>query len=402
MYPFLILYIAVNVFWVAYDVSITSNEHHRPRRQNIQVTESSPLSPFYSSGPGMEYKGFRRAFPKWTHPFPCGPLETERVMQQPRRPATEGLLYVKELEASTVEMSSIMARLARKMGQRQKQTNLDVDDQKNTTANVCTTRMLSQRAMRYRERIPEKSFLWSVVREPVSRLVAKYYHFGLADKRRGSSLTTTTAKFKSFLINNLGQDYGYYFKSLNINRRMDPGDKKHQADTRELLESYDFLGVSERMEETLAVLKIILNLEIQDVLYLPIPKATATTSENADYYDIWGKAGCRVVLKPEIPLELKEWFHSEDFEALVEADVMFYKAVNASLDKTIAELGRDLVDKTVKQIQQAQKLAEKECQHVRFPCAPNGEVQNETDCLFGNIGCGYKCLDELDDKLLSN
>ena len=395
MYPFLVLYIAINIVWIAYDTTITANEHHRPKRETIQVTESSPLTPFCSSG--TDYVGFRRAFPIWTKPFPCGPLESDRAMQQQRRPATEGLLYVRELEASTVEFSSITARLARRMGQKQQQI-ASIADQTNATANVCTTRLLSQRGIRYRERIPEKSFLWSVVREPVSRLVSKYYHFGHLHGLHGTALKTTDAKFRSFLINNLGQDYGYYFKSLGVNYRIDPQLKKHEADTREILESYDFLGVSERMDETLAVLKIILNLEINDVLYLSIPKAT--TRENVDYYDMFGKDNCRAVLKPEVPLELKEWFYSEDFEALIEADVMFYKAVNASLDKTIDELGRDLVEATVKQIQQAQKVAQKECSHVRFPCSSEGVLQEDTDCLFGNIGCGYKCLDQLDGKLL--
>lgn len=318
-----------------------------------------------------------------------------------REPASEGILYVKEVEASSTIFSSVTAQIARNMGRREQQKQ--VANPKNSTANVCTTRLTSQRAMRYRGRVPQKSFLWSVVREPVARLVSKYYHFGDFETK-SRVYTTQLFKFQNFIFNLEAQDYGYYFRSLAVDRRMIPGNKEHEIDTRELLESYNFLGVSERMDETLAVLKIILNLEIQDVLYLPIPKANPKDKDdadgrNVDFYERWRKGECRPVPKPDIPLEMKEWFYSEEFEAFIEADVMFYKAVNASLDETISQLGRDLVEKTVKQVQWAQKVALKECQDSRFPCSSGGEVQKETDCLFSNVGCGYKCLDGLGEKL---
>jgi len=400
IYPFLILFIAIHAFWIFYDTAITSNEHHRPKRKEIQVTESSPLSPFYPPSPGQEYDGFSRAFPVWDGPFPCGSLEDEYRMRT-RDPAPKGILYVKEVEASSTIFSSISAQIARNMGRREQQKQ--VANPKNSTVNVCTTRITSQRASRYRNREPQKSFLWSVVREPVARLVSKYYHYGEVEKK-SRVYKTQLSKFQNFIFNLEAQDYGYYFRSLAVDRRMIPGNKQHESDTRELLESYDFLGVSERMDESLAVLKIILNLEIQDVLYLPIPKATPkdpsdVDSYNVDFYERWRKGECRPIPKPDIRSEMKEWFYSEEFEAFIEADVMFYKAVNASLDKTISKLGRDLVEKTVKQVQWAQKVALKECQNARFPCSSQGEVQKETDCLFSNVGCGYKCLDGLGEKL---
>ena len=411
MYPILATLLVVHVFWIFYDITITSYEHHRPKRRSVQVTESSPLSPFYPPSPGMEYDGFARAFPVWrNNHFPCGLLEDKYTMRT-RTPATEGFFYVKEVEASDVMFSSVTARIARNMGRRQQQqqitNNNDMHKHNNTTANVCTTRLVSQRARRFRDRTRDKSFLWSVVREPVGRLLSKYYHYGQVATTRISKRGTPLSRFQNYVFNSENQDYGYYFRSLGVDRKFNPYKKEHEADSRELLESYDFLGVSERMDESLAVLKIILNLDIQDVLYLTIAKATSSSkntngalidSSNVDYYENWGKE-CRAIPKPEITLAMKEWFHSEEFEAFIEADVIFYKAVNASLDKTIAELGRDLVEKTVKQIRWAQKVVEEKCQNVRFPCSSEGELQKETDCLFSNIGCGYNCLDELGETL---
>lgn len=320
-----------------------------------------------------------------------------------RGPATEGFFYVKEIEASSVIFSSVTARIARNMGRRQQQITNDMH--KNVTANVCTTRLVSQRARKFHDRTRQKSFLWSVVREPVDRLLSKYYHYGQV-ATKSSKRQTALSRFQNYVFNSENQDYGYYFRSLSVNRRLNPYKKEHEADSRELLESYDFLGVSERMDESLAVLKIILNLDIQDVLYLPIAKASSKNrntalidSSNVDYYENWRKEECRAIPKPEVTLEMKEWFHSEEFEAFIEADVIFFKAVNASLDKTISELGRDLVEKTVKQLRWAQKVVEEKCQNIRFPCSSEGELQKETDCMFSNIGCGYNCLDELGETL---
>mmetsp|Transcript_69040 Transcript_69040/g.140381 ORF Transcript_69040/g.140381 Transcript_69040/m.140381 type:complete len:450 (-) Transcript_69040:800-2149(-) len=411
--PILATLLVIHFFWVYYDIAITSHEHHRPKRERAAVTASSPLSPFYGDG----YSGFSRAFPVWSHPFPCGRLEDEHAMRGGLS-ATEGFFYVKEIEASSSVFMSVAARIARNRGKRQleqqaRQQKPGTDgavgaDASGTTHNnnaetttagkMCTTRLVSKRARRYNDRSVDKSFLWSVVREPVSRLVSKYYHYAHIE-RTDDTWQNTLFRSQNYVLNSEIQDYGYYFRSLAVQRKINPYEKEHEADTRELLESYDFLGVSERMDESLAVLKIILNLDLRDVIHLPKPRATPknSTKGNIDYYENWRKKECRPVPKPEVTTGMKQWFHSEEFEAYIEADVIFYKAVNASLDRTISELGPELVEKTVKQIRWAQKAAEEECRSVRFPCSSEGEFQIETDCFFSDIGCGNDCLDRLSE-----
>jgi len=394
MYPIVVALLIIHSFWMYYDIAITSHQRHRPKRKPIRVTESSPLSPYYPPSPGMEYHGYTRAFPVWDHPFPCGHLESEQAMRT-RAPATEGLFYVRLVEASSSICSSVTARIARNAARRQQQKEQSNHGSNNITR-VCTTRLVSQRARRFSDRLPLKSFLWSVVREPVDRLVSKYNHFDRRDIRR-----TTTSNFQNFVLNNERQDYGYYFRSLNVDRYLNPYNKEHEAHTQEVLESYDFLGIAERMDESLVVLKFILNLEIEDLLYLSAPKANGTTttrggsSSNIDYYENWKKEECRPILTPEVTLEMKEWFHSEEFEAFIEADVLLYKAANASLDKTISEIGRERVEKTVQQLRWAQRQVEEKCRHVRFPCSSQGEYQKETDCFLSDIGCGHNCIDTL-------
>lgn len=401
LYPFMMVLVVIHSFWVSYDITITSHQRYRPKREPVRVTESSPLSPYYPPSPGMEYNGYTRAFPVWDKPFPCGELENDQAMRT-RSPATKGLFYVKLFETSSSIFSSVSARIARNMGRRQQKGT----SQEGDNSNVCTTRIGTQRARRYHDRSPRGSFLWTVVREPIGRLVSKYYHYAHSKETRNGNRPVSITEFQNYILSSEHQDYGYYFRMLAVDRSLSPYNKEHEADTREILESYDFLGISERIDESLAVLKLILGLEIQDVLYLPTPKAIATGSKdnsgNFDYYENWKRQECRPIAKPTISQEMKEWFYSEEFEAFIEADVMFYKAANASLDKTISELGQERVKKTVQQIKWAQEQVQENCKDVRFPCSSKGEHREDTDCLFADIGCGYDCIDKLSQTLAKN
>ena len=408
LYPILIAFIALHFFWICYDEYITSHQRYRPKRKPVKVTESSPLSPFYSAPVHNEYNG-SRVFPIYNNSFPCGELMDEAAIRT-RADAKEGLFYVKEIETSSTIFSSVTARIARNMGRQQQQQQLDSSvangNTNNVTGKVCSTRVVSQRARRFRGRSIQKSFLWSVVAEPVGRLISKYYHY--ADSKQQATITDKrqiTSRFQDFVLHNENQDYGYYFRSLSVKQNLNPYNMVRQPYIREILDSYDFLGISERMDESLVVLMIILGLEIQDVLYLSTPKAiskdssSSSSSSSTNYYENWKKDQCRPIPIAEVTLEMKQWFYSEEFEAFIEADVLFYKAVNKSLDATIDNLGKQRVEKAVKQLQMAQSQVKKMCQNVRFPCSSEGKFQKETDCFFSNIGCGYECLDNVGQSL---
>ncbi|VEU39999.1 unnamed protein product [Pseudo-nitzschia multistriata] len=397
-YPFLLAFLFIHSFWIYYDIAITSHERHRPRREPVRVTESSPLTPFYPPSPGVKYNGYARSFPVWEHPFPCGDLEDigDEKLQRSRKQVNEGFFYVRLLDASPSICSSVTTRIGRNVARRQLHQSHDHGG--NNRTKVCTSRIGSQRAKQFYARSPQKSFLWSVVREPVDRLISKYYHYSRPIEK-GGNRERAFSEFQHYVLDSERHDYGYYFRSLGVKRTLNPYEKQHEADTQELLESYDFLGISERMDESLAVLKLILNLEIEDVLYLATPKAKGTTTPSGssiDFYQHWQRT-CRAIREPDVTMEMKKWFHSEEFEAYIEADVLFYKAVNASLDKTILEIGRERVETTVRQLKWAQKRIEEECRGARFPCSSGGEFQKETDCFFADVGCGYNCIDSLSE-----
>jgi len=98
-----------------------------------------------------------------------------------------------------------------------------------------------------------------------------------------------------------------------------------------------------------------------------------------------------------------EFIESDEWKQMIKWDYAFYKAVNASLDRTIYnELGKDNFDRHLKKYIWAQKIVKEKCVPlVKAPCANNGEkrLARDTNCLFHDGGCAYECLDEVAKNL---
>jgi hypothetical protein len=216
-------------FWWMFDRLVTSQIHHKVGKVYDPPTESSPIAPYYTEA----YSGFARAFPIFPHPFPCGTLGTSTEQQLvSRRPTKEGLLYIKEMMTGSTTLAGITARIARNMGQRLHPqrlpktvgaNNTNTNNNNSTTtatmaisSSSCTARLVPMKARRLRERIAEKSFLWSVVREPVQRVVSKFFHFAVS----GEGVEPTVKKLQTFVWDMENADYAYYFKSLSLRQSL--------------------------------------------------------------------------------------------------------------------------------------------------------------------------------------
>jgi len=83
----------------------------------------------------------------------------------------------------------------------------------------------------------------------------------------------------------------------------------------------------------------------------------------------------------------------------INLDYLLYDIVNASLDRTIALLGRDNVDRTERQLRVLRKWVESQCQREAiFPCSSNGTRQVEEsskNCYWYDSGCGFACVDRV-------
>ena len=209
----------------------------------------------------------------------------------------------------------------------------------------------------------------------------------------------------------------YYIQSLLL-VDSDPGASSYDVESevwrpvyaaQRILDDYNFIGVTERMDESLVVLKLLLNLELGDILYL-------SAKQNGSY-DAGGgfknKKGC-VLIQPSVVSPGMEKFlydHNSKWQSdIVKWDKMLYQAVNQSLDLTIDRLGRPMFEETLSAFRSARDVAIRECRDVAVPCSLRPVAENGTEvverlpeemtsCLWKDSGCGATCLDKVADRM---
>jgi hypothetical protein len=149
---------------------------------------------------------------------------------------------------------------------------------------------------------------------------------------------------------------------------------------------YDFVGITERMEESLAVMTLLWDLDPTDVIVLSVNKSGG--------FDNW----CRKIQKAFLTEGTKEYLMSDHYVS-GQFDFLLYYAAEASLDRTIAELGVKIVQERATLIKQLQSLTYERCHDkVISVCSDTGEQQYELamfNCYVTDAGCGYPCVDRV-------
>lgn len=112
---------------------------------------------------------YTRAFPRYQHTFPCYPPEEDwnGTETTQRRPAHEGLFYVKTYKTASTTVAGVAVRIALKAAERYNQLH-------HSNFDICKARFEHWPAFRlqYRMRKREESFLFAVLREPTRRAIS--------------------------------------------------------------------------------------------------------------------------------------------------------------------------------------------------------------------------------------
>ena len=158
------------------------------------------------------------------------------------------------------------------------------------------------------------------------------------------------------------------------------------------MDEYDFIGLVERFDESLVLLRLLLGLDAGDILYLPSKFSGAYTGAKK-------KGGCmKIPDKIDFPemkpyLDSPAWKHKNAFTNEIHA------AINRSLDLTIDHVGRQKFEEALSEHRHLLELSKKLCgDKAFFPCSREGVIQLEESkksCYLKDHGCGYACLDDL-------
>ena len=159
---------------------------------------------------------------------------------------------------------------------------------------------------------------------------------------------------------------------------------------KDVMNEYNFVGILERQAESLVVFKLLFGLEYQDIIVL-------SSKTNGGYDDGGYKNTCFLIQKahetPTVDTYLKNEFPVHNY------DYLMYAVANRSLDLTIDILGRETVEKQVKEYSRLRKVAQDVCsKEAVFPCSSDGTFQrakSRKSCYAVDNGCGYRCVNRV-------
>eukprot|EP00588_Corethron_pennatum_P006480 CAMPEP_0194289302 /NCGR_PEP_ID=MMETSP0169-20130528/38792_1 /TAXON_ID=218684 /ORGANISM="Corethron pennatum, Strain L29A3" /LENGTH=237 /DNA_ID=CAMNT_0039036541 /DNA_START=616 /DNA_END=1329 /DNA_ORIENTATION=- len=180
-------------------------------------------------------------------------------------------------------------------------------------------------------------------------------------------------------------DKGYKIKNIKVFEEI----------VAEILDDYNFIGTAERLDESLVLLRLLLDLDAGDIIYL-------SSKTNGGYDDGRSNEGCVLIPKPNISEPTKQLFSSEAYIKFQYGDHILYEAVNRSIDETIESVGFERFRKALDEHKHLMALANEEClPSAVFPCSENGVRQTKmaaVNCYWDDSGCGYPCLDKISKK----
>lgn len=340
---------------------------------------SKELGRITTSPEKAEYDGPSITWEAWPEdrPFPCSPGEhTWKTIKTQRSPANTGLMFVREMKTGSSTVSGILLRIAHLKGEKLL-----------SKGSRCRMRVdhSSARSMRYAFRNKKKSFLMSLLRDPTKRAISHFFHFQVSQ----SKVDPTDEIFQHFFVKNERRWSNYYTKDLSM-RDIDLKEEFPEKLVQDILKQYNFIAITERMDESLVVFKILLGLDFEDILYMSAKSSGSFTTGPEE-------RPCIYLTPAFISAGMKEFFASEYWQEYTRVDNLLYQAAVQSLDNTIDALGREKVEAELATFRKVKTYTHDKCNdRTVYRCNAKGEQigQNST-CYMWDIGCGYDCMNEV-------
>lgn len=330
----------------------------------------------------------------WHGEKPHGWCWTNDSQADSKTPA--GLVFVKMQKASSSTLTGVTLHVAHRHGESMEKPCLSIHEHS---------------LERFPDRDKFRSFLFTSVREPAARALS-YLQYKASNRnytddwvfqRLQTNLIHPTWTWEKVMYDN-----GYQLGYLSTTEKVSPNHKKKaklalserkdptllwprdEAEIRErvdsVLEDYDLIMVTERMDESLVALQLLLNLNASDLLYVHGSKVTGS------YAAVSNK--CHLLRKVQNKTKTDEYFAtSETWMRRNWGDYLLYHSANALLDATIESLGKKRFQNALKDYRDTFQKAQELCESDSiFPCSSNGTYVGDADCYKRDWGCGYKCL----------
>ncbi len=370
---------AIAIFIIVLNVKVFSPSKNAPDSAvppAAHVDSSAKGVPASTLPLKPEVKIEPRAYDPWPvhRPLPCSPSPSNLFSDSVQRSAANhGFLFVRLLKTGSASFLSAMIRASQQMVKRY-----------HPGASYATCDMRVQHGWAtdydYGHRVIGKSFLYSLLRNPTERAISRFFYSQVSQK----GMAPTDENFKNFLM---WTHNHFYLQGLRLTK-YDPHTRRHEEVVNEIIQNYDFIAITERMDESIVAVQMLLGLNTTDVIHFP-------ARMNGGYDHGSGpKNQCVFIQKSFVTPGMQEFFESEQWLQRSAGDYMLYKAANQSLDMTIDRLGRPLFEEQLAHFRAAQVKAKSTCQ-VTFPCDQAGAYNPDHNCIYEDSGCGQACLDRV-------
>jgi len=316
------------------------------------------------------------------------------------QPSKVGLLYIKNEKAASSTLASVAVRIAHAIAQRTNATETNKDGNV-IDLKLCSYRGISHlwstRTGEFKTRDHDQSFLWTFLKDPTRRQLSLFFYF-YVDWDDTHEYTTET--FFQFMNKMDGKPIDGQANKLN-GRTIRKQLKGTQNETiineyiQQMINEMDFIGLVERMDESLVLLALMLDLPMSDVLSI-------NSKLSGNYMIQHRSQKCRRMgySRPLLP-GIQDYLQSAEWMNMTKIDNMLYAAVNRSIDHTIEHvIGQHTFNKAMQEFLDAKMLIVKDhCSNsIVTVCTSNGTkvpARSKAKCYHGDVGCGYECLNSL-------
>mmetsp|Transcript_41990 Transcript_41990/g.98377 ORF Transcript_41990/g.98377 Transcript_41990/m.98377 type:complete len:555 (-) Transcript_41990:2458-4122(-) len=376
------------LFFAFVNHTLSASDAHAPPVLNLTKLHD-PLFHARSIGRSLGRAYQKRNSSTWCFPTnsyrtPIGTLDTN-----------VGLLYVKTPKAASSTIAGVVMRISSRHGSSMRQ---------------CREKHDHIRGSMYAVRDRSQSFLLTSLRDPTARAISRVFFTRISahgnkpsdnniirylnddrDPQRGT-VGPGTGGFQMFYLSTAVIEKWIHYNKQNEEMVVYPA--LLRAYVKNIVDSYDFIVVVERMDESLVALQLLMGLDPTDILY-----ANAKTAGSYTYHKKSLRKKCYLVQKSIISDTVRAYLDGTSWIARNYGDFILHAAADASLDATIESLGRHQFEEALKNYQELKARADKMCSpFIKFPCSLNGTLQDDLareNCYEKDAGCGYPCFDRL-------
>jgi hypothetical protein len=293
-----------------------------------------------------------------------------------------GILYVKTFKAASTTGAGVALRLAVRLVSSTKNDS-------STSSSRARVRSYHTPGFTYRDRHPTRSFLFTSVRDPASRALSRIFYTKVSywgsnphdDKLILGYLHDTDPQFGS--VRHVGGGYQVWYTSTEGDRLPRSWGPKQptkvqrpqaiESAVKQILHDYDFILLAERLDESIVVMAMLMNVSLDDVL---VQNAKESSSSSWYFFKVRKTQLCRKPVRVFRSPAIIAYLESDEWLAKNYGDYLLHIAANLSLDATIERLGRDRVEKALHVYRSLQDQVVQECRNQTiYHCSASGKPQ---------------------------